>query len=278
VTGARGPQLVVVGAINVDLVARVERAPGRGETVADGILVRQPGGKGANQAAAAARLGADVSLIGAVGTDGAAGFLLDALAGAGVGTEAVQIVEGASGTALITVDAAGENSIVVCAEANARIDAARVDVGHDVAVLAQLEVADEVIEAAIAGTRGFVAVNAAPARPFSRRIRERADLLIVNEHEDAALPELREAPLVAITLGAEGAVLRRRGTVIARSAGRRAVVRSTVGAGDAFAAALTLGLVRGDDPQVALDRACAVGAAAVEDDRSQPLFGPLDAY
>jgi ribokinase len=272
------PDLAVIGAINVDLIARVSRAPGRGETVADGVLTRQPGGKGANQAVAAARLGARARMIGAVGTDELGGYLKDAIADADVDVSGVQTSLGDSGTALIVVDDEGENSIVVCAEANLRIDPAQVTVEPGTAVLAQLEVADAAIERAIAQTTGFVAINAAPARPFSAAILQRADLFIVNEHEYELLPSLREAPLVAVTLGADGARLLRHGSVVASAPGRRAEVRSTVGAGDAFAAALTLGLLRGDLEGAALARACEVGAAAVEDDRSQPALSPIDTY
>jgi len=272
------PDLVVVGAINVDLIARVARAPGRGETVADGELTRQPGGKGANQAVAAARLGARVKMVGGVGTDALGDYLRSTISAAGVDVSGVQSITGDSGTALIVVDDEGENSIVVCAEANLRIDAARVVIDPDTAVLAQLEIADAVIERAIAQTSGFVAINAAPARPFSSTILERADLFIVNEHEYELLPTLREAPLVAVTLGADGARLLRRGAVVASAPGRIAEVRNTVGAGDAFAAALTFGLLRGDDPAIALARACEVGAAAVEDDRSQPALLAIDEY
>lgn len=272
------PDLAVVGAINVDLIARVARAPGRGETVADGVLTRQPGGKGANQAVAAARLGARVRMIGAVGTDALGNYLRDTIQAAGVDVAGVQTMAGDSGTALIVVDDDGENSIVVCAEANLRIDAARALVDPETAVLAQLEIADAVIESVITQTTGFVALNAAPARPFSALILERADLFIVNEHEYELLPALRHAALVAVTLGADGARLLRYGTVVASAPGRRADVRNTVGAGDAFSAALTLGLLRGDDPGVALARACEVGAVAVEDDRSQPALSPIDRY
>ena len=272
------PELVVVGAINVDLIARVARAPGRGETVADGELTRQPGGKGANQAVAAARLGARVRMIGAVGTDALGDYLRDAVSSAGVDVAGIQTADGDSGTALIVVDDDGENSIVVCPEANLRIDPDRVSVAAGSAVLAQLEVADAVVESAIAQTSGFVAINAAPARPFSASILERADLFIVNEHEYELLPALRDAPLVAVTLGADGARLLRHGTIIASASSRPAQVRNSVGAGDAFSAALTLGLLRGDEPAVALARACEVGAAAVEDDRSQPALSALDEY
>ncbi len=272
------PFLAVVGAINVDLIARVARAPERGETVADGTLSRQPGGKGANQAVAAARLGARVRFIGAVGTDELGDYLRRTIAGAGVDTSGVQTIAGDSGTALIVVDDAGENSIVVCAEANLRIDASQVALDPGTAVLAQLEIEDAVIERAIAQTTGFVVINAAPARPFSASILERADLFIVNEHEYELLPALRHAPFVAVTLGADGARLLRDGKTVAEAAGRVADVRNTVGAGDAFSAALTLGLLRGDEPAIALARACEVGAAAVEDDRSQPALLRIDEY
>ncbi|HVL60151.1 MAG TPA: ribokinase [Microbacterium sp.] len=272
------PELVVVGAINVDLIARVSRAPGRGETVADGELTRQPGGKGANQAVAAARLGARVRMIGAVGTDALGDYLRDAIATAGVDVSGIQTVDGDSGTALIVVDDDGENSIVVCPEANLRIDPATVRVRPGSAVLAQLEVPDAVVERAIAQTTGFVAINAAPARPFSASVLERADLFIVNEHEYELLPALQNASLVAVTLGADGARLLRHGTVVASASSRPAEVRNSVGAGDAFSAALTLGLLRGDEPAIALARACEVGAAAVEDDRSQPALSALDRY
>jgi ribokinase len=106
----------------------------------------------------------------------------------------------------------------------------------------------------------------------------RADLVIVNETEYAQLPDVHDAPLLAISLGADGARLLRRGEEIARAAAVPTTVRNTVGAGDAFSAALVLGLVRGDDPAAALQRACAVGAAAVADERSQPALSVLDTY
>lgn len=272
------PTLTVVGAINVDLTARVERAPERGETVADGVLRREPGGKGANQAVAASRLGAAVHLLGAVGDDADGRDLLAGLGERGVDTTRVQRMPQPTGTALIVVDATGENSIVVCPGANSAIDPRRIVVDPHTAVLAQLEVADEVVAAVAAQTDGFFALNAAPARRLPREIVDRVDLFIVNESEYAQLPELRRAPLLAVSLGADGAMLLRDGVEVARAASQATRVRSTVGAGDAFAAALTLGLLRGDDPAAALRRACAVGAAAVADERSQPLLEPLDAY
>ncbi|WP_205783828.1 ribokinase [Microbacterium sp. 10M-3C3] len=271
-------RLSVVGAINVDVTARVHRAPGPGETVADGVLSRGPGGKGANQAIAAARLGASVALAGAVGDDADGALSREALASAGVDVSRVQTVAAATGTALIVVDATGENSIVVCPGANAAIDPGAVRLDPDAPVLVQLEVGDDVLLAAARGTRGFFALNAAPGRPVPAELIARADLVIVNETEYAQLPDVHDAPLLAISLGADGARLLRRGEEIARAAAVPTTVRNTVGAGDAFSAALVLGLVRGDDPAAALQRACAVGAAAVADERSQPALSALDTY
>ena len=272
------PQLTVVGAINVDLVASTFRAPGRGETVADGVLSRQPGGKGANQAVAAVRLGASVSLVGAVGNDADGDYLLAHLTEAGVDVAGVQRIAGPSGTALIVVDAEGENSIVVCREANGRIQPDGVRIAPDSPVLAQLEVDSAIVERAIGQTTGFVAINASPALGVDDAILRRADLVIVNEHEYEQLPSLRRAALVALTLGAAGAQLLRHGQVVATAAAPAARVRNTVGAGDAFAAALTVGMLRGDESALALRRACAVGAAAVEDDSSQPHLLDLKHY
>lgn len=269
--------LTVVGAINVDLTARVRRAPGPGETVADGELQRGPGGKGANQAVAAARLGADVRLVGAVGDDPDGHGIRQRLRGLGIDASGVQTSAEATGTALIVVDASGENSIVVCAGANADIDADSLGIAQGAAVLMQLEVSDAVVDAA-SRAAGFFALNAAPARPLPHGVIDRCDLVIVNETEYAQLPEVHDAPLLCVTLGAVGARLYRHGTLVAEAPGVTTTVRNTVGAGDAFCAALVVGLLRGDDETAALARACAVGAAAVADDASQPALEPLDTY
>jgi ribokinase len=270
--------LVVVGAINVDLTARVQRAPAAGETVSGGILSRQPGGKGANQAAAAARLGARVRLIGAVGDDDAGDQMRRHLGAVGVDISGVQRTADATGTALIVVDDSGENSIVVCPGANTAIDPERIPDVSGAAVLAQLEVDIDVVERVAFDTDGFFALNVSPVRPLPDVLLRRVDLFIVNEHEYAQLPELRMRPLVAVTLGAEGAILLRDGVEIARAKAPATSVVSSVGAGDAFAAALTVALLRGHDAQTALATACAVGAAAVADPQSQPDLDTLDAY
>jgi ribokinase len=272
------PRLVVVGAINVDLTARVQRAPAPGETVTGGILSRQPGGKGANQAAAAAKLGADVRLVGAVGADESGDEMLRNLAAAGVDAAGVQRVREATGTALIVVDDTGENSIVVCPGANTAVVVDDVPDVAGAAVLAQLEVDVAVVERVAFGTEGFFALNVSPVQPLPPALLDRVDLFIVNEGEYAQSPELRSRPLVAITLGAEGAILLRDGVEIARAKAPATSVVSSVGAGDAFAAALTVALLSGHQPQPALVAACAVGAAAVADPQSQPDLERLEAY
>ncbi len=269
--------LTVVGSINVDLTASVTRLPGAGETVLGGTLTRLPGGKGANQATAAARLGARVRMIGAVGDDGDGQWMLQTLRDAGVDTADVWLGAAMTGTALITVDAAGENQIVVCPGANADVSLEGVSFADDEAVLAQLEIPFEVVER-LAGTAGFLAINAAPARPLTEELVRRADLIIVNETEFALLPELADARLVAVTYGAQGAALRRNGREVARASAPRVEVVSSVGAGDAFCAAITLALHAGWPDDGALRAACAVGADAVTYAAAQPPLRPLVAY
>lgn len=272
------PKIAVVGSMNVDLTAHVDRLPAPGETVAGGTLVRVAGGKGANQAAAAARLGARVRMIGAVGADADGEWARAQLAAAGVDVSGVRTVDAATGVALIGVDAHGENQIIVCPGANALIDPRDAGFAPDEAVIAQLEVPIGTVAAAADAHPGFLAVNASPAQPLPEALVARTDLFVVNESEYAGMPQLRAARRVAVTYGAAGAALFAGGTEVARAAGRAARVVSTVGAGDAFCAALVLALRRGATERDALEAACAVGAAAVEHAESQPPFLPLDAY
>ena len=176
-------RVVVVGAINLDLVARCERLPAPGETVGGASLARVPGGKGANQAVACARLGADVTMVGAVGRDG---FADDALAGlreAGVTLE-VSVSDEPTGVALIYVDDAGETEIVVAPGANSTVELVGVP-DHD-AVLCQLEIPDAAVHSAWEACTGVFCLNAAPARPVAVD----PDLTVVNRHE----LETRERP------------------------------------------------------------------------------------
>ena len=154
------PSITVVGSANVDHVARCERLPRPGETVTDATFERVPGGKGANQAVAAARLGAAVKFVGGMGGDD---LVLRSLEREGVDTTAVVRDDGETGVALILVDGAGENVIVVAPGANRRLSVGDVDVGDADAVISQLEIPYEVVAVA-AGQARFFCLNAAPAR------------------------------------------------------------------------------------------------------------------
>jgi ribokinase len=240
--------LTVVGSINLDFVVRVERLPRPGETVTARAFTRGPGGKGANQAVAAARLGAQVTMIGAVGDDDLAEEALSGLSAAGVELEIER--KGQTGVALIYVDSAGENEIAVFPGANGEVTPRSVRG----AVLCQLEISDAVVLAAAAEAE-FFALNAAPAR----MVDVEPDLLVVNELEHEVVSR---GKLVAVTHGAAGASLFEDGREVARAAAPQVEVVDSTGAGDAFTAALVVSLLEGRDRQEALERACAIGAEA----------------
>src|SRR5450755_4088419 len=245
------PRITVVGSANVDLVARCERLPRPGETVTDAVFERIPGGKGANQAVAAARLGARVRFVGRIGRDD---LVLRSLQREGVDTSGVVRDEGESGVALILVEASGENVIVVAPGANQRLTPGDVEVGEADAVICQQEIPSAVVAAAAAGAR-FFCLNAAPARgPLELN----PDLLVVNRYEYELVGAY--AGLVALTLGAEGAVLLEGGREVARARPPRIQAVDGTAAGDAFCAALVVGLLEGRERGAALIRACAAGA------------------
>jgi ribokinase len=257
------PSLTVVGSINLDLVATCERLPRPGETVTDAEFARHPGGKGANQAVAAARLGATVRMVGCVGKDELADAALAGLREAGVELE-VRTVQAPTGVALIVVDGEGENEIVVAPGANGLVDAP--EAGEN--TLVQLEIPPETVAAAARVTSGFFALNAAPAKPVPIEVLGRADLVVVNRYELDALPE---APRVtALTLGEEGAVLLEDGEEVARAAPPKVDAVDGTAAGDAFTACLVVSLLEGRDREEALLRACAAGALATSRAGAQP--------
>ena len=252
------PRIAVVGSVNLDLVARVERLPRAGETVTDAELARVRGGKGANQAVAAARLGAEVTLVCAVGIDA---FADEALPGEeGLRVEAAR-VDAPTGVALILVDAAGENQIAVAPGANAHLGEVKLP-PHD-AVLAQLEVPDAAVLSAWEQA-SFFCLNAAPARPVAAD----PDLTVVNRYELEALS--RRDGLVALTLGAEGAVLLEDGEEVARAGPPRVEAVDGTAAGDAFTACFLVSWLEGREPEEALRRACAAGALAASRFGAQP--------
>lgn len=260
------PRIHIVGSVNLDLVTQCDTLPAPGETVTGGRFSRHPGGKGANQALAACRLGADVAMLGCVGQDGEAALALALLDEAGVDLSGLsRHAEAPTGVALIAVSADGENQIVVAPGANAELTATDLPDRIEGALIGQLEISPETLLEAARRTTGLVSLNLAPAMDVPAELLQRADLLIVNEGEAAfyGRDRLVEAGgCLAITLGAEGAILLRDGTETARV--RPPAVRAidTTGAGDTFVAALTVELLEGRPDAAALEFACAAGAAS----------------
>jgi ribokinase len=254
-------RITVVGSVNLDLVARCSRLPRAGETLTDATLTRIPGGKGANQAVACARLGAEVTLVAAVGRDTVADEALSALEEAGV-TLDLRRLETPTGVALIVVDEAGENTILVAPGANAELGS--FELGPADAVLAQLEVPNTAVVSAWEQCTGIFCLNAAPARAIDVD----PDLTVVNRYELELLS--RRDGLVAVTLGAEGAMLLEGGNEIARAAPPRVEVVDGTAAGDAFTACLLVSILEEREHGESLRRACAAGALAASRPGAQP--------
>lgn len=271
--------VAVVGSLVLDHVVRVERFPAPGESVPAGDLALFPGGKGANQAVAAARLGAEVRFVGRIGCDPAGATLREALVAEGVDVSELREAEGASGAALITLDASGQNTIAVALGANLRLTSAEVPALRSDAVLAQLETDPSAASAAMRLDAPVRILNPAPPRGVPEEIWGLATCVTPNEHEAAFYAGLpvrtpedagvaaawfhdRGTPLVVVTLGAMGA------WVSVAGAGRLAPglaveAVDTVGAGDTFNGALALRLAEGAEPYEAARFACAAAAIAV---------------
>jgi ribokinase len=288
-------RIAVVGSVNLDLVATTAELPRPGEAVLGHDFTTVPGGKGANQAIAAAYAGAQVTFIGAVGDDGFAGQLRDNLDRAGVDLSLLRTVQGASGVALIAVDGKGENIIVVAPGANSGLTALtesdRAAVAASDALLLQLEIPLEtVIEAAREARKAAVPVllNAAPARPLPSELLELVDVLIVNlieaqvvlgdldssarrsrsasargMHAYSLLERLRPlAPRIVLTVGADGAFYTdREGAWLHIPAPKVDAIDSTA-AGDGFVGAFAVAYTEGKPVPEALGWACAAGAVA----------------
>ncbi|MCK0118528.1 ribokinase [Isoptericola sp. CG 20/1183] len=294
--------IVVVGSVNADLVARVPTHPAPGETVLADSMTVLPGGKGANQAVVAARLGGDVALVGAVGTDAFAAAALPGLRRAGVDLTAVATVPGPTGVALVSVDDDGENVIVVVPGANGSVDAAAVQrharlVAGAAVVVVQGEIPTAGTEAAARAATGRVLLNLAPVVPVVREVLALADPLVVNAGEawrllteaGRAVPEgepfgvverLRELGprSVVLTLGGAGAVALDgdddAGPVVVPAP--TVDVVDTTGAGDAFVGALAWRLAQGDGLADAVRTAVRVGAFSVTTHGAQPSFPTAD--
>lgn len=265
--------ITVIGSVNLDFVATAATLPAPGETVTGASLARHPGGKGANQALAAQRLGADVKLVARVGADGLADEALSRLNAEGVDLSACAIdADLPTGVALIAVAAGGENQIVVAPGANAAFTPRHLPHATHGALICQLELPLETVAEAIAQADDFVCLNLAPAAAMPTEVLARADLIVVNETEAAFYGEALHAlpGLIAITWGAKGAGLYRAGQQIAAATPPPITAIDTTGAGDAFVGALTLALLEGQAPETALRFACTAGALAATRAGAQP--------
>lgn len=271
--------VVVVGSINLDIVASATRLPTPGAKVRDALLTRHPGGGGANQALATRRLGADVALIGRVGRDAEASAALALLRESGVDLSAVAAVpDAATGIALIAVAASGENQIVVAPGANLRLVFENPKIPAVDAFIGEHQAPGDAVAQAVKNFEGFTCVALATASEADEVVLRDADLIVVNESEAAWYGDslaLRDG-LVAKTFGASGAALYRGSEQLARASSPAVTAVDTTGAGDAFTAALTLALVEGQPHAEALNFACAAGAIATQRSGAQPSLPARD--
>lgn len=273
------PLISVVGSINLDFVATAKTLPAPGETVTGATLARYPGGKGANQALAARRLGAHVRMIGRVGADSMADEALALLKAGGVDLTGVGVDASApTGAALLAVSGDGENQIVVASGANHALRPEHLPAVMEGALILQLEIPFDTIAAAAGRASGFVCVNLAPAAEIPDAVFARADLLIANELEaDFYGPRLhRGGGLVAVTWGSRGAGLFRDGARVATAEPPEIVAVDTTGAGDTFVAALTVALLEERPYAEALAFACAAGALTATKAGAQPSLPTRD--
>jgi ribokinase len=285
VTRVDAPEIVIIGSANVDLVTRVERLPAPGETVLATGYAEHPGGKGANQAIAAARLGRAVSFVGVVGDDGHGELLRQALVAEGVDVANLRRLAGVpTGRALVLVDDEAENSIVVVSGANAELRAEDVATAGSplrsaAVAVAQLEIPLEAVRAAAGHATGRFLLNPAPARPLDADLLRRVDVLVVNEGEFARVTgvevgddaetfagRVAQAGLscaVVVTLGGRGAMVCEDGQVTVCPAPPVTVV-DTTGAGDCFVGALADALARGQGLPEAMHWAVAAASLSTQ--------------
>jgi ribokinase len=290
--------ITVFGSINVDLTFRLPRLPVVGETVLTPTFTQAVGGKGANQAIAAARDGARVGFIGCVGADNYGETAREALAGLGVDVSRLKTVQGTTGLAAVWIDSDGRNQIAVASGANEALKADALiaqTIAPDTFVVLQMETPAREVEAAIGYAKqgkATIILNLAPARSLSRTTLAQVDVLVVNEHEAAVLsnglhlaqaqPVDQVAALaqdlrntVIITLGAEGAI-GARGDKVWRVEALPVRAIDTTGAGDCFVGALASALSRGDNMQAAMRRGAVAGSLACTIVGAMPSFPTRD--
>lgn len=253
------PRIAVVGSINADLVVQMAKLPDRGETVSSAEPSWFPGGKGANQAVAAARMGASVAMFGAVGADEPGQMCLGALTQSGVNVDSVLKVSTPTSTALVLVEHTGENQIVVTDGANRHASFDVEQISSADAVIVQFEIPESVIISVGKTATGIFCVNAAPVREISDELSELIDVLIVNELEFAQLGKPNFG-LVIVTAGANKVTAYQGGEVVAQAQPPKVEALDTVGAGDTFVGAFMVAFASGRSVADSLERACAASA------------------
>lgn len=292
--------ICVFGSINMDLIANTDRLPGPGETVTGSKFTTAPGGKGANQALAARRAGADVKMAGAVGSDNFAQMSLELLQSAGTDLSLVKTIDGATGTALILVGGDGENMIAVVAGANGEVssqDARNLldQMKKDDSILLQMEIDHQAVQTALEcarkqGVRSIL--NIAPMTSEAIELAPLADIIVANETEfdlligkgtlsdDLRLSEMKQYAQntqrsVVITLGGAGVIAQHEGQFY-QAKGLKIEPVDTVGAGDTFCGYLTHGIDSGLDFQDALRLAAVAGSLACLKSGAQPAIPTAD--
>ncbi len=251
--------IAVVGSINADMFIRMERLPSRGETVAGGVPTWFPGGKGANQAVAAARLGGSVSMHAAIGSDEPGQMAIANLKSSGVDISHISKVDSPTSIALVLVEESGENQIVIAQGANDDVSIDSGAIGEAGAVVMQNEIPVAAMLDAARACNGMLIVNAAPVRHMPDELMNRIDVLIVNEHEFEQYGEPTRG-VVVVTAGSGDVVAYQDGEVAARTTPPAVDAIDTVGAGDTFVGAFAVGMTSGLSLQQSLERAVAAAS------------------
>ena len=258
-------KISVLGSVNLDLIITTDALPRAGETIGGGTYKALPGGKGANVALGVKRLGGYSELFAAIGDDNYADQALELLKEDAVSLKPlIRKRDHHTGLAFINVSKTGENQIAVASGANAAFSPEDLPVIHADALISQFEVPLKTIHAAFRAFKGFKVLNASPVTKEAESVIALADLVIVNAGEFESYKNILQnfEGFVAITLGAEGAILKKAGQEMAKARPPKMDVIDTTGAGDCFCAALTLAIAEGQMPQKALEFACVAGALA----------------